>query len=650
MTTREMIIQLAFRVADSGLRGANNLIDRLRNGAGSADGAIRRMSAGMQKLNGAAGALVGTLGKVAAAMGVAFSAVAIKNAADEAMNLDNKLRVIYKEDEQGRRAMKDKIFDMANDARGSYTATGDLFYKVARTSETTGLSLDESARLAEIVSKGLSLSGADTGTAEGAILQLGQALSSGVLQGDELHALNEGAGALMQEMAKSMGVKIGDLKKMGAAGELTSDKVARAILDSGDEIDRQFATHVPTIGQAMQTISNTWTKTMGDIQDRTNVFGAIAEGLISGIKYVGGQVHAFMDLLEGKDEGRAEHPVLATFANGVKFVKNEIDYVKGSIKTLFAILDGDENAKKQHPVLATYANVVRLLQSKIETVRGMVKTFFAILEGDEEARRENPRLAAFADGINTVKQKIEEAKALLGDYYEMLGLKVKKKQDGDLDEEQTGRLAQLQKEHPVLEKMTNAVTGLERIWDTIMAIGNAIGSVLVGAINGVSDAINSLGFDWGSLYEDYSEGLLSLQQAWANMRPLIEAITPLLQFIGYVIGYVIVGAIYAFEKAGTLAFRAIAKLVEWLGALLGGIGETIKWLADGLTSILTLGSAVGNMKMPEHQWGDWKNAGGGGYSLTTNNNTLNATYNLPDQSSMLAQSQSDQTVFYKTSF
>lgn len=650
MTTREMIIQLAFRVADSGLRGANNLIDRLRNGASGADGAIRRMSAGMQKLNGAAGALVGTLGKVAAAMGVAFSAVAIKNAADEAMNLDNKLRVIYKDDEQGRRAMKDKIFDMANDARGSYTATGDLFYKVARTSETTGLSLDESARLAEIVSKGLSLSGADTGTAEGAILQLGQALSSGVLQGDELHALNEGAGALMQEMAKSMGVKIGDLKKMGAAGELTSDKVARAILDSGDEIDRQFATHVPTIGQAMQTISNTWTKTMGDIQDRTNVFGAIAEGLISGIKYVGGQVHAFMDLLEGKDEGRAEHPVLATFANGVKFVKNEIDYVKGSIKTLFAILDGDENAKKQHPVLATYANVVRLLQSKIETVRGMVKTFFAILEGDEEARRENPRLAAFADGINAVKQKIEESRALLGDYYEMLGLKVKKKQDGDLDEEQTDRLAQLQKEHPVLEKMTNAVTGLGKIWDTIMAIGNAIGSVLMGAIGGVVDTISALGVNWDGVYEDFLLGIASIEQAWANMQPLIEAVTPLLQFIGYVVGAVIVGAIYVFYKTSAFVFRAVAKLIEWVGALLGGLGETIKWLADGLTSILTLGSAVGNMKMPEHQWGDWKNAGGGGYSLTTNNNTLNATYNLPDQGSMLAQSQSDQTVFYKTSF
>lgn len=650
MNIRQMVIQMTFRVISNGLRGANEIINRLRNGAGGADGAIRRMSAGMQKLNGAAGALIGTLGKVAAAMGVAFSAVAIKNAADEAMNLDNKLRVIYKDDEQGRRAMKDKIFDMANDARGSYTATGDLFYKVARTSETTGLSLDESARLAEIVSKGLSLSGADTGTAEGAILQLGQALSSGVLQGDELHALNEGAGALMQEMAKSMGVKIGELKEMGKNGELTSDRVARAILASGDEIDRQFATHVPTIGQAMQTISNTWTKTMGDIQDRTNVFGAIAEGLISGIKYVGGQVHAFMDLLEGKDEGRAEHPVLATFANGVKFVKNEIDYVKGSIKTLFAILDGDENAKKQHPVLATYANVVRLLQSKIETVRGMIKTFFAILAGDEEARRENPRLAAFADGINAVKQKIEEAKALLSDYYEMLGLKVKKKQDGDLDEEQTDGLAQLQKEHPVLERMTNAVTGLGKIWDTIMAIGNAIGSVLMGAIGGVIDTISALGVNWDGVYEDFLLGIASIEQAWANMQPLIEAVTPLLQFIAYVIGSVIVGAVYAFYRTSAFVFRAVAKLIEWVSALLGGLGEMIKWLADGLTSILTLGSAVGNMKMPEHQWGDWKNAGGGGYSLTTNNNTLNATYNLPDQSSMLAQSQSDQTVFYKTSF
>lgn len=324
--------------------------------------------------------------------------------------------------------------------------------------------------------------------------------------------------------------------------------------------------------------------------------------------------------------------------------------VKGSIKTLFAILDGDENAKKQHPVLATYANVVRLLQSKIETVRGMVKTFFAILEGDEEARRENPRLAAFADGINAVKQKIEESRALLGDYYEMLGLKVKKKQDGDLDEEQTDRLAQLQKEHPVLEKMTNAVTGLGKIWDTIMAIGNAIGSVLMGAIGGVVDTISALGVNWDGVYEDFLLGIASIEQAWANMQPLIEAVTPLLQFIAYVIGSVIVGAVYAFYRTSAFVFRAVAKLIEWVSALLGGLGEMIKWLADGLTSILTLGSAVGNMKMPEHQWGDWKNAGGGGYSLTTNNNTLNATYNLPDQSSMLAQSQSDQTVFYKTSF
>ena len=605
MTTREMIIQLAFRVAEGGLRGANNLINRLRNGAGSADGAIRRMSAGMKKLNSAASALVGTLGKVAAAMGVAFSAVAIKNAADEAMNLDNKLRVIYKDDETGRRAMKDKIFDMANEARGSYTATGDLFYKVARTSETTGLSLDESARLAEIVSKGLSLSGADTGTAEGAILQLGQALSSGVLQGDELHALNEGAGALMQEMAKSMGVKIGDLKEMGKNGELTSDRVARAILDSGDEIDRQFATHVPTIGQAMQTISNTWTKTIGDIQDRTNVFGAIAESLISGIKYVGENVRAFMDIVEGAEDARVEHPALAAFVDGLKIIKNEIDYVKSNIQS-----------------------------------------FFAILAGDETARMENPQLAAFADGVDAAKKKIEEAKGLFHEYSEMLGLKINQNRDGGLDEGQSDRLAQLQQQHPMMERLANAMTGLGKIWDTVIAIGNAIGSVLMGAVGGVIDTISALGVNWDGVYADFLSGIASIEQAWANMQPLIEAVTPLLQFIGYVVGAVIVGAVYVFYRTSVFVFQAVAKLIEWIGALLGGLGETIKWLADGLTNLLSLGSSVGNMNLSERHWGDWKNSGGG-YSLTNNNYTFAPQYNAMDSAAIGIRADRDSSNFFK---
>lgn len=640
-----MIIQLAFRVAEGGLRGANNLINRLRNGAGSADGAIRRMSAGMQKLNGAAGALIGTLGKVAAAMGVAFSAVAIKNSADEAMNLDNKLRVIYKDDEQGRRAMKDKIFDMANDARGSYTATGDLFYKVARTSETTGLSLDESARLAEIVSKGLSLSGADTGTAEGAILQLGQALSSGVLQGDELHALNEGAGALMQEMAKSMGVKIGDLKEMGKNGELTSDRVARAILASGDEIDRQFATHVPTIGQAMQTISNTWTKTMGDIQDRTNVFGAIAEGLISGIKYVGGQVHAFMDLLEGKDEGRAEHPVLAAFVDGVKLVKNEIDYVKGSIQTFLAILCGDKDARTGHPYLSVLADGVLRYINILRDGMEPVKAFFAILGGDASVRKEYPEIAAFADRINRVIEKIREAKTAAAELFDFWSLNKKQKNGGELTEQESERYAQIQQENPLAVKFSEVLDGFGKVFQTIMRIREAIISVLGSAIAGIIDAVTSFGLNWEAVETDVLDGIAAIQRAWANLQPLIEAVTPLLQFIAYAVGAVIVGALYAMYRTSAFVFKAIAKLIEWVSTLLGGLGEMIKWLADGLTSILTLGSAVGNMKMPEHQWGDWKNVGSGGVSLTNNNSTYAPQYYGMDPVSLGTQPEKDRMFF-----
>ena len=73
----------------------------------------------------------------------------------------------------------------------------------------------------------------------------------------------------------------------------------------------------------------------------------------------------------------------------------------------------------------------------------------------------------------------------------------------------------------------------------------------------------------------------------------------------------------------------------------------IKWLADGLTSILTLGSAVGNMKMPEHQWGDWKNAGGGGYSVTNNKSVYAPQYFGLDPISLGNQPEKDVLNFAK---
>jgi tape measure domain-containing protein len=51
------------------------------------------------------------------------------------------------------------------------------------------------------------------------MIQLRQALSSGILQGEELRSIREQAPLVAQAIAQEMGVTIGKLKELGAEGE-----------------------------------------------------------------------------------------------------------------------------------------------------------------------------------------------------------------------------------------------------------------------------------------------------------------------------------------------------------------------------------------------------------------------------------------------
>ena len=174
-----------------------------------------RVTAGLGRMRSAIGGIAGALGPLAGAMAAAFSVNAIKEAADEVMNLDGRLRTITATENE-RYQTEDKLVALAQNNRQSLSSMGDLYYKVARGARQFGVSQQDAMRVTDIVSKALTVGGASTTEANASILQLGQALSSGVLQGDELRSLDENASLLMQHIASNMGVTIGDLKEMGA--------------------------------------------------------------------------------------------------------------------------------------------------------------------------------------------------------------------------------------------------------------------------------------------------------------------------------------------------------------------------------------------------------------------------------------------------
>ncbi|OAB26196.1 hypothetical protein PMSD_26040 [Paenibacillus macquariensis subsp. defensor] len=184
--------------------------------------------------------------------------------------------------------LEKEVLGIANRTRASYEATAGLITKVG--AGTQGVFKDNNSLLkfAESFNKSLVVSGATAVESESAILQMSQALGSGVLQGDELRSLSETAPALMRILADGLGVARGQLKKMGADGELTSDKIVSAFKNQQSRIDEMFKTMPMTFGGAMVQMSNrfkTWFVTLnqagGPLQNITDQVVSLVDYLNS---------------------------------------------------------------------------------------------------------------------------------------------------------------------------------------------------------------------------------------------------------------------------------------------------------------------------------------------------------------------------------
>jgi hypothetical protein len=131
------------------------------------------------------------------------------------------------------------------------------------------------------------------------------------------------------------------------------------------------------------------------------------------------------------------------------------------------------------------------------------------------------------------------------------------------------------------------------------------------------------------------EGIEQLQQAWQNLQPFIAAITPLLQAIATVVGGAIVGALSLLFRVASWVFKQFASFINWVAGLLGDLGNTIQWLADGLSGLLGKAAELLGYKgklngMNADITNKWMSQGSGGNTNTQNINV--GSINVPTAS------------------
>ena len=257
-----------------------------------------RASRNISKVGTSASGAFSTLRSLAGAMAAYVSVSAIKAAADEMMNLDGRLRIITASDEE-RYEVEKKLYDMSQRTRQDLSTTGDLFFKIARSGKDFGLSTEAAMRASETISKALVVGGASTMEAQATFLQLGQALASGRLQGDEFRSLSENAPLLMGHIAKNLGVTVGELKDLSRTGVLTTEVVLGAIAASAGAIDAEFTKMPMTIGQALSVVGNGFSQFALRLEQRTGIFSGVANTIVGAFDLASKSVEAFADKYGG---------------------------------------------------------------------------------------------------------------------------------------------------------------------------------------------------------------------------------------------------------------------------------------------------------------------------------------------------------------
>ncbi|MFA3138544.1 tape measure protein [Acinetobacter pittii] len=182
---------------------------------------------------------------------------------DTYTGLQNRLKLVTNNQAELNKATED-TFQIAQKTYSAWDSVLQVYQRFSDNAKTLNLTMDDTARLTETVSKAVAISGASAEAADAALVQFGQALASGTLRGEELNSVMEQTPALAKAIAQGMGITVGELRSVAAEGKITSQEIVKALKNVQNDVDALFAKTDITIGQSLTLLNNEITKFVGE--------------------------------------------------------------------------------------------------------------------------------------------------------------------------------------------------------------------------------------------------------------------------------------------------------------------------------------------------------------------------------------------------
>ena len=237
-----------------------NTTNKVVNANERAANSARKMTAAYSASKTAASGLLKTVKSLAATYLGVMGMKTVIGASDTITSAENRLNNLVGGNEALTQESMDKMYGAAQRSRSGYGAMMSNVSKLMTLSgEAFNNNIDNAIRFQEIMSKAYTVGGASAAEQSSSMYQLIQALGSGILQGDELRSVREGAPIAYKAIEKfAQGVLHSNesLKELASQGRITSDIIVAAIMNAGDDIEGKFNNTWITFAQAWDMIKN----------------------------------------------------------------------------------------------------------------------------------------------------------------------------------------------------------------------------------------------------------------------------------------------------------------------------------------------------------------------------------------------------------
>lgn len=239
-----------------------------------ATNSARKLSSAYKSSNSSANGLLNTVKRLASTYLGVMGTKAVINTSDTITSAENRLNALNGNNSELTQNSMDKVYAASQRSRSGYS---DMLGNVSKSMTLAGDAfqgnVDNAIRFQEIMAKAYTIGGASAAEQSSSMYQLVQALGSGVLQGDELRSVREGAPIAykkIEEFAQGVLNTEESLKDLASQGVITSDIIVAAIMDSEKEINASFNKTKTIFAQTWNQIKNTAMKAFEPVLQKLN--------------------------------------------------------------------------------------------------------------------------------------------------------------------------------------------------------------------------------------------------------------------------------------------------------------------------------------------------------------------------------------------